>query len=308
VKENAIDDVDECCSVVERADRQGQPGKSAGLQFLHQPLDLSFLRRRRVQQANVLVDKDAERRIQGEVGRKARDAEAIHEHLGVLVEGVRLRVVAQLVTEVRSEFSNERQAQALLIGAGGGQHQGLLEGVRLTGARAGDDQTQGMVGVDNRVSRLLPQPTDLTERRSIHSRESIDAQWQEVIAGRCGMHDEQSEMVIVEWTLKSGHEQEFLDFREPIQPSTPGFLGEQLYRAEIDGDRETIMYVNIGRWRSRADFYAEVPGVTEGSAPKPQDFEAAPRRRIWVRPVGSLDNGASGTGRPGSIFPPITMN
>ena len=122
------------------------------------------------------------------------------------------------------------------------------------------------------------------------------------------MHDEQSEMVIVEWTIKSGHEQEFLDFREPIQPSTPGFLGEQLYRAEIDGDRETIMYVNIGRWRSRADFYAEVPGVTEGSAPQPQDFEAAPRRRLWVRPVGSLDNGASGTGRPGSIRPPITMN
>jgi heme-degrading monooxygenase HmoA len=97
---------------------------------------------------------------------------------------------------------------------------------------------------------------------------------------------EQAEMVIVEWTIERGRDQEFFAFRRPVPPSTPGFLGEQLYRAEVDGDRETVMYVNIGHWSTRAAFHAGVPGVTEGFAPEPQDFEDAPRRRLWLSPVG----------------------
>lgn len=64
-----------------------------------------------------------------------------------------------------------------------------------------------------------------------------------------------------------------------------GILGRAVYRAEIDGDPETTLYVNIGTWRTREDFYAGVPGVMRGMAPEPQDFEEAPRRRLWVSPV-----------------------
>jgi len=83
-----------------------------------------------------------------------------------------------------------------------------------------------------------------------------------------------------------GREQEFFDLRKPLDPSTPGYQREQLYRAGMDGDPDASMFVNIGHWRWSADFYAGVPGVAEGSAPQPQDFEAAPRRRIWLTPVG----------------------
>lgn len=98
------------------------------------------------------------------------------------------------------------------------------------------------------------------------------------------MDDHVAETVIVEWTIKAGRDAEFFAFRRPVAESTPGFLGETLYRADVDGEPDANLYINIGRWRSREEFYDALPTAIRDVAPKTEPFEAAPRRRLWLRP------------------------
>ena len=93
-------------------------------------------------------------------------------------------------------------------------------------------------------------------------------------------------MIVVQWFIKAGREGDFFDYRKPIDPGMEGVIGESLFRATVDdADEEASVFLNIGYWRSREDFYRAFPGSKRGVAPPQQEFEARPRRRHWLGPV-----------------------
>lgn len=95
-------------------------------------------------------------------------------------------------------------------------------------------------------------------------------------------------VVVVQWFIKPGREADFLKDRKPIRRA-PGFIGESLFRATVDTDEpgagQAVVYLNIGHWRSRSDFYRKFRHLKPGVVPDLNDYEAAPRRRHWLGPV-----------------------
>jgi hypothetical protein len=101
-------------------------------------------------------------------------------------------------------------------------------------------------------------------------------------------------IVLVEWRIKKGREQEFLDYwstRATIADRS-GLIGEFLSRVEDrkqypwmvwDLDRRWTTYVNVGFWRNGADFQEQIGRFIDNSKP-PQAFEAQKRRRVFVVP------------------------
>jgi hypothetical protein len=101
-------------------------------------------------------------------------------------------------------------------------------------------------------------------------------------------------IVLVEWRIKKGSENEFLDYwstRSTI-PDRSGLIGEFLSRVEDEKqypwmvwnlDPNWTTFVNVGFWRSGADFQDQIGRFIDNSRP-PQSFEADRRRRVFVVP------------------------
>ncbi len=101
-------------------------------------------------------------------------------------------------------------------------------------------------------------------------------------------------IVLVEWRIKKGREQEFLDYwstRATIGERS-GLIGEFLSRVEDRKqfpwmvwslDPRWTTFVNVGIWRSGSDFQEQIGRFIDNSRP-PLAFEAQRRRRVFVAP------------------------
>ena len=96
-------------------------------------------------------------------------------------------------------------------------------------------------------------------------------------------------VVVVQWFIKPGREDEFLRDRKPIRQAQ-GFLGEVLFRTIVDtddpADDPPVVFLNTLYWRSRKDFYRKRSHLKPGVEADMNDYEASPRRRHWLVPVG----------------------
>ena len=102
-----------------------------------------------------------------------------------------------------------------------------------------------------------------------------------------------SRIVLVEWRIKKGREQEFLDYwsKQATVRDRSGLVGEFLSQAESrekfplmvwEADPRWTTFVNVGIWRSGFGFEQQIGRYIDLS--RPLDFEAAPRRRLFVMP------------------------
>jgi hypothetical protein len=101
-------------------------------------------------------------------------------------------------------------------------------------------------------------------------------------------------VVAVEWRIKKGHEDEFLQYwstRSTI-PDRSGLVGEFLSRVESREQYPWMVwelnegwttFINIGIWREGADFQQQIGRFIDNSRP-PLAFEADRRRRIFLAP------------------------
>jgi hypothetical protein len=101
-------------------------------------------------------------------------------------------------------------------------------------------------------------------------------------------------IVLVEWRIKKGREQEFLDYwstRATIGDRS-GLIGEFLSRVEDrkqfpwmvwSFDPRWTTFVNVGIWRASSDFQEQIGRFIDNSRP-PLAFEAQRRRRVFVAP------------------------
>jgi hypothetical protein len=91
--------------------------------------------------------------------------------------------------------------------------------------------------------------------------------------------------VLVEYEVDDSDEAEraFRAWRDQLDPATmPGLVGETLYRARLDGENRTLRgFVNIGHWRSAADFDRRF-GSSRDKIPGHELFEVGQRRRLWL--------------------------
>ncbi|QFU15778.1 hypothetical protein [Microvirga thermotolerans] len=101
-------------------------------------------------------------------------------------------------------------------------------------------------------------------------------------------------IVIVEWRIKKGREQEFLDYwsTKATISDRSGLIGEFLSRVEDrrqfpwmvwNLDPRWTTFVNVGFWRSGSDFHEQIGRFIDNSKP-PLAFEAQKRRRVFVAP------------------------
>jgi hypothetical protein len=103
-----------------------------------------------------------------------------------------------------------------------------------------------------------------------------------------------SRIVVVEWRIKKGREQDFLDYwstKATVSDRT-GLVGEFLSRVEDrnqfpwmvwDLDPGWTTFLNVGFWRNGSDFQEQIGRFIDNSKP-PLDFEAQKRRRVLVAP------------------------
>ena len=101
-------------------------------------------------------------------------------------------------------------------------------------------------------------------------------------------------IVLVEWRITKGDEEQFLDYwsrRQPISDRS-GLIGEFLSRIESpeqypwitwELDERWTTFVNVGLWREAADFEEQIGRHLDDTRP-PMAFEAERRRRILVAP------------------------
>ncbi len=104
-------------------------------------------------------------------------------------------------------------------------------------------------------------------------------------------------IVIVEWKIKKGHEQEFLDYwatRSTI-PDRSGLIAEFM-SSEASHERfpwinwvnaespDYTTFYNIGFWRGAEDFMGQIGKYIDNNKP-PMPFEADHRHRIFLEPV-----------------------
>jgi hypothetical protein len=113
-------------------------------------------------------------------------------------------------------------------------------------------------------------------------------------AAPAGQDTTATRIVLVEWRIKKGQEQEFLDYwstRATIEDRT-GLVGEFLSRVEDqtqfpwmvwDLNPGWTTYVNVGFWRNGADFQQQIGRFIDNSRPS-LAFEADRRRRVLVAP------------------------
>lgn len=101
-------------------------------------------------------------------------------------------------------------------------------------------------------------------------------------------------IVLVEWRIKKGREQEFLDYwsTRATVGDRSGLIGEFLSRVEDlkqfpwmvwSLDPRWTTFVNVGIWRAGSDFQEQIGRFIDNSRP-PLAFEAQRRRRVFVAP------------------------
>lgn len=100
--------------------------------------------------------------------------------------------------------------------------------------------------------------------------------------------------VVVEWRIKKGQENEFLDYwatRSTI-PDRSGLMAEFLHRVESkdqfpwmvwEFSENWTTFVNVGLWREGEDFHQQIGRFIDNSKP-PLTFEADRRRRVFLAP------------------------
>ena len=107
----------------------------------------------------------------------------------------------------------------------------------------------------------------------------------------------QTRIVVVEWKIKKGHEQEFLDYwsQKSTIPDRSGLIAEFLSDEEsrdrfpwinwaaAESDDATIFY-NVGIWRQADDFMGQIGKYIDNNRP-PMAFEADHRHRVFLAPV-----------------------
>jgi hypothetical protein len=108
------------------------------------------------------------------------------------------------------------------------------------------------------------------------------------------MADTPMRMVAVEWRIKKGQENEFLEYwstRSTI-PDRSGLVGEFLNRVESreqypwmvwEFNEGWTTFINVGIWREGADFQQQIGRFIDNSRP-PLAFEADRRRRVFMAP------------------------
>jgi hypothetical protein len=101
-------------------------------------------------------------------------------------------------------------------------------------------------------------------------------------------------IVLVEWRIRRGHEEEFLDYwssRATVRDRT-GLIGEFLSCVEDRNeypwmiwelDERWTTFVNVGLWRQGADFQEQIGRLIDDTQPL-MTFEAERRRRVFVAP------------------------
>jgi heme-degrading monooxygenase HmoA len=101
-------------------------------------------------------------------------------------------------------------------------------------------------------------------------------------------------IVLVEWRIRKGHEDEFLDYwssRATVRDRT-GLIGEFLSCVEDPNeypwmiwelDERWTTFVNVGLWRQGADFQEQIGRFIDDTRPL-MTFEAERRRRVFVAP------------------------
>lgn len=107
----------------------------------------------------------------------------------------------------------------------------------------------------------------------------------------------QTRIVVVEWKIKKGHEQEFLDYwsQKSTIPDRSGLIAEFLSGEEsrerfpwinwaaAESDDATVFY-NVGIWRQADDFMGQIGKYIDNNRP-PMAFEADHRHRVFLAPV-----------------------
>ena len=107
----------------------------------------------------------------------------------------------------------------------------------------------------------------------------------------------EARIVVVEWKIKKGHEQEFLDYwaTKSTIPDRSGLIAEFMsgeesreqfpwinWAAAETGDFTT--FYNIGIWRKADDFMGQIGKYIDNKRP-PMAFEADHRHRVFLAPV-----------------------
>ncbi len=107
----------------------------------------------------------------------------------------------------------------------------------------------------------------------------------------------EARIVVVEWKIKKGHEQEFLDYwsTKSTIPDRTGLIAEFMsgeesreqfpwinWAAAESGDY-TVFY-NVGIWRRADDFMGQIGKYIDNNRP-PMAFEADHRHRVFLAPV-----------------------
>jgi hypothetical protein len=101
-------------------------------------------------------------------------------------------------------------------------------------------------------------------------------------------------IVLVEWRIKKGREQEFLDYwsNQATIADRSGLISEFLSKVESQTDFPWMVwdlnpgwttFVNVGYWREGADFQQQIGRFIDNSKP-PLAFEADRRRRVFLAP------------------------
>lgn len=104
-------------------------------------------------------------------------------------------------------------------------------------------------------------------------------------------------IIVVEWKIKKGHEQEFLDYwsTKSTIPDRSGLIAEFMSSEEsrdrfpwinwaaAESPDYTIFY-NVGIWRKADDFVGQIGKYIDNNRP-PMAFEADHRHRVFLAPL-----------------------
>jgi hypothetical protein len=107
----------------------------------------------------------------------------------------------------------------------------------------------------------------------------------------------EARIVVVEWKIKKGQEQEFRDYwaKKSTIPDRSGLIAEFLSGEEdrakfpwinwaaTRSDDYTVFY-NVGIWRRADDFMGQIGKYIDNNRP-PMAFEAARRSRVFLQPL-----------------------
>jgi hypothetical protein len=108
------------------------------------------------------------------------------------------------------------------------------------------------------------------------------------------LHSTSMRIIVVEWRIKRGREEEFRNYwsTQATVADRSGLISEFLSVVENreqfpwmvwELDPRWTTYINVGIWRRGADYQQQIGRFIDRSKP-PLDFEAQPRRRVFLAP------------------------